>query len=602
MFPHFNVARSHEELAVSRRIDIDPESDTLHLKFEYDEDLNARVKAALPGCHWNGDAWCVSFEHVERVFDLLLNEHHFTVTPALRAYCEDRNRPVDEIVGGNEDEDDLDGEYLPVPSDTLSIRELNLRAQSALSDAFDDGLWIVGELQNFDKNAEEGHAFFELVERPDEESDPIAKIQAILFEQHRKSIRRALEEAPDDIELRDGLAVRMRGDVDLYPQRGSYQFLVDAIDPAYTTGRLQQRRRAILEHLDSEGMLEDNRKLDWPICPLRVGLITSHDSDADNDFRDELRASGYGFEVTVCDAYMQGERTEASVIQALEFFEQRAESFDVVAIVRGGGSRSDLAYFDTKSIGEAVCRHPVKIVCGIGHQRDVCLLDHVADSQKTPTAAGRALVERVGDFRDRIEEVGDDVIDRARSHLDSADDRLRHLSLKLQNRTEHQLHRRDRQLSQMRSAVARAAQSHVEGAARRIETRRRRLLQASRDHLERRRQPLQWAKRQLSPRRLKRRLERESRHVERLRTRLDRESRAMLERWKQTLESHAERLRLLDPQRILERGFAIVRRDGGVVRSVDELGAGDRLEIRLADGDIDVTVEARQLELTGDFD
>ncbi|MFB6375293.1 MAG: exodeoxyribonuclease VII large subunit, partial [Bradymonadaceae bacterium] len=372
----------YEPNGLMRRIDIEDDSERLRIEFPYDRSLVQTVKT-LPERRFDPDTkdWYVPFQHVERVFETLL-DHHFKISQELRSYCEEHHRPVDEIL---EKDGEADGPA-SVPPGTWTVSELNLEAQSVLEEAFDRSLWLVGELQSYDRTRDWRHAFFELVDRPTDEADPVAKIQAVMFQRHRERIEEALAEAPDDIRLRDGLTVRVCGDVELYPEKGAYQFVVREIDPTYTAGEIQRNRQVILDTLEKRGIREQSRQLPWPDCPLRVGLITSYGSDAYSDFLDQLEASDRGFQLTVHDAYVQGDRTESSILEALAYFEERADQFDAVVIVRGGGARSDLAYFDTEAIGEAVCQHPLKIVCGIGHQRDVCLLDHICESEKTPTA------------------------------------------------------------------------------------------------------------------------------------------------------------------------------------------------------------------------
>lgn len=570
-----------------RRIDIEIESERLRIEFPYDRSLVQTVKT-LPQRRWDPDdkAWYVPFEHVDRVFETLL-DHHFKVSADLRSYCREHHRPVDEIV---EAEEDASGPA-PVPPDSVSVSELNLRAKAVLEEAFDESIWLVGELQGFDRAQDWRHAFFELVERPAEEADPVAKIQAVLFQRDRERIERELQEAPEEIRLRDGLAVRVQGDVELYPQKGTYQFVIREIDSTYTSGQLQRNRQAILKRLEEAGIREQNREREWPICPLRVGLITSFESDAYNDFCDELDASGYGFELTVCDARMQGDRAEESVLEALAYFRERAAIYDVVVVVRGGGARSDLAYFDTEEIGEAICRHPVKVVSGIGHQRDVCLIDHIAASQKTPTAAGRTLVERVSAFVDRLDDRIDRILEGAQERVRSGRDRLERVSVELGHRVDRRLNREDRRLASLRTSLSHSARDRLEEANRRVEGAAQTLPQFVRALLARERQTLQFAHRQLRVDRLERRFERRRRDVEDLVGVLSRVVRAALEGEERRVDRHAERLELLDPQKVLNRGYAIVRRDGEVLREAEGALPGEKLDVRLAEGELQVTVD-----------
>jgi len=573
-----------------RRIDIDIETERLRIEFPYDESLVQTVKT-LPRRRWDPDtrAWYVPFDHVDRVFETLL-ELHFKISPELRSYCREHHRPVDEIVG---DEGESESGPAPVPPETYSVSELNLEAKRALEGAFDESIWLVGELQGFDRNRrrEWRHAFFELVERPAEDADPVAKIQTVLFQNDREAVERQLEEAPEEIRLRDGLAVRLRGDVELYAESGSYQIVVREIDPTYTSGEIQRNRQAILERLEDRGIREQNRERDLPVCPLRVGLVTSHGSDAHEDFRSELDASGFGFQVTLHDAYMQGDRTEESVLEALRHFEERSEAFDVVAIVRGGGARSDLAYFDTDAIGEAVCRHPLKVIAGIGHERDACLLDHIARSEKTPTAAGGALVEAVEAFRERLAEGFDSIVVGAEERLERAGERLERVSVELGRRADRRLNREDRRLSSLRSSLSHAARDRLEEGRRRVEGAAGRLPQSSRVALRSERQRLTFARRQLRPERLAKRFELYRRAVDDRVEKLERTLGRRIERASRRLDGLGDRVRLLDPRTVLERGYAIVRREGELVRSPDEAPVDSRVDVELADGALSARVE-----------
>ncbi len=574
-----------------RRIDIEIEGERLRIEFPYDRSLVQTVKT-LPRRRFDPDrkVWYVPFDHVERVFETLL-DHHFKISQELREYCREHHRPVGELIenGGEE----ISGPT-PVPPDTLSISELNLRASEVLREAFDEEIWLVGELQSYDRTTDWRHAFFELVERPSEKADPMAKIQAVMFQNDREQIRETLREAPDEIRLRDGLAVRVRGEVELYPEKGAYQFVVRAIDPTYTAGKIQQNRQAILNRLEQEGIREQNRRREWPLCPLRVGLVTSYGSDAYSDFKEELEESGYGFELTVHDAYVQGSRTEESILRALSHFEREADEIDLVVIVRGGGARSDLAYFDTPAIGEAVCRHPLKIVCGIGHQRDVCLLDHVASSEKTPTAAAGALVERVRGFVDRIERALDGIVDGAETQVGESHQALERLSMALGRQVDGRLSDEQRRLSNLRSALSHGARDRLEEAGHRVEGAACGLERAAKTATERQEQRLTYLRRRLRPKQLERRVERERSKLGEFRDRLAAAVEARLEVGRERLDWLDERRRLLDPQGILDRGFAIVSDEQGVVRSAHQAPAGSELTVRLADGRFEVVVESEE--------
>jgi exodeoxyribonuclease VII large subunit len=147
--------------------------------------------------------------------------------------------------------------------------------------------------------------------------------------------------------------------------------------------------------------------------PLRVGLITSLGSDAYNDVLRTLQESGFAFRVTAHGARVQGRSTEPSVLNALDWFRERAADFDVILVCRGGGSRTDLAWFDSVQLGRAVALFPLPVVVGIGHEQDFSVLDAVGWRAKTPTAAASLLVDAVARSLDDLELRGSAVLDVA---------------------------------------------------------------------------------------------------------------------------------------------------------------------------------------------
>jgi exodeoxyribonuclease VII large subunit len=566
---------------MQRIIDIERRTHRLCIRFPYAEELVAKVRT-LPGRRWDpsSKAWYVPFDHVEHVLNKLVSDH-FKISAELRDYCEEQGQAVEELLGGGEE-----GGARDVPEGTLTVSELNQQAKMAIQKAFPDEVWIVGELQTYDRNKPGGHAYFEIVERLSEDEDPVARVRAVMFREDRREITRKLADSVDDVRLRDGLAVRVRAKVDLYGPHGSYQVIVRDIDPSYTTGKIHQNRERIVAHLDEAGILEDNLSLPWAACPLSVGLITSYESDAYNDFIHELETSGFGFQVTIHHANVQGSQTEPSVLQALSYFEERAADYDVLAIVRGGGSRSDLAYFDTEAIGEAICQHPLKIVVGVGHQRDVCLLDLIAESQKTPTAAAQAMVERVDGFLAAAEEAAGAVFEAATRRCDDGMQRLRSNSVRLERIVERRLKVAQRSLERLRSQATYVARERLSEAARRVDTLAQKIPARAHARVERASQVVSFARRRLRLDRLQRRLDRAKDRLAQGQRTLERAATDALRDADRTLENLSQKIRLLDPQRVLERGYSMLTVEGRVVTKTGDVPFEEPFDIRMSDGSV----------------
>ena len=459
----------------------------------------------------------------------------------------------------------------PAPEEdpTLTISQLNHRIKAALSAAFSAPVWVRGELFSFDRTVAKKHWYFELTEKSAASDDVAARISAVIFAKTRQTIQKRLERSGEELRLRDGLEVRLRGRLDYYPPSGRTQLIVDDIDPEFSLGRLALRRQEILRALSQEGLLARNERLPWPSLPIRVGLITAHGSDAYHDFVKTLSDSRFGFQILHHPASVQGANVEKEVLAALEYFEARNDRVDVVAVIRGGGSRSDLAWFDSLALARRVATSPLKVVIGIGHERDRSVLDNVAASAKTPTAAAEKVVEIVSACADAVAAMTRDVVELTRRRLEHQRNRVEHLtsllgrdsSTSLQ-RARHQL---DRRLGPMIQALARARirleLARHDGLSARLNEGR--LLQALRGP---------WERCRVNGDRLRR------------------IAMASLGEHNSRLSNLDVRVSACDPERTLSRGYAIVRRDGAAVKRLDDAPVGSTVDVLLSDGTLQATV------------
>ncbi len=578
---------------MSRRIDLDPRG-LLRIEFPYDRGLLDVVRA-LPQRRFDRDdrAWYVPTTHLEVVIGRL-HPLKFALTEALLAHCDAVGADPEAIVAAARPQNRAFIDEASLPAGTWTVATLNERAREVLHETFREELWVAAEIQGYDRNRRDGHAFFELVHRPFAGADPSARLPAVLWSQERATIEQLLVDDGAQVRLRDGLIVRLLVKADFYSGQGRFQVSARDIDLACTSGTLVQNREQILRQLEQQGILTLNSVKPWPLCPMRVGLITSDESDACLDFLHELGRGQLGFEVTLHHAQVQGAHAEASILRALAWFAARASEFDALAIVRGGGARSDLAYFDTLAIGQAVCQHPLKIIVGIGHQRDQCLLDLVTHSEKTPTAAAQFFVQRARDYRARVDELWARIEDHARDVLLDARRALQHAGEGVGRVAGRVVERERRRLE-------RAAYGVSAGAGRRVERERLRLDRVGRAiparaqrELAILRERVESAERRMEPARLTRPLQEHRRALTRAQDRLTREAPRVSASQRRELAQIQERLRLLDPARVLERGFAIVRHQGRALRDSATLSPDDSLDVQLSAGRVQARVIATQ--------
>jgi len=584
---------------MSRRVTHDGR-DTLQVRFPFDRGLVDRVKG-LPGRRWDAGrrAWLVPVSHVLELVALLRSEG-FAFDAATRELNlraggdplpEDDAGPGPRLPGLFDDPPAPEGPAPPPATvEHLTVSRLNERVRERIQSAFPLPVWIVGEISGFNKGRHRRHVGFELVERSSSGAT-VSKVPATLFEATRREVERVLADAGDPFRLEDEITVRLRVRVELYVPWGQYRVVVEELDVAYTLGEAARRREEIVRRLAEAGLLERNRALPLPAFPLRVGLITSLGSDACNDVLRTLQESGWAFDVTVHGARVQGHATEPSVLNALDWFAARADRFDALLICRGGGSRTDLVWFDTETLGRTVARFPIPVLVGIGHEQDRSVLDEVGRSCKTPTAAAAALVETVAASAERIMTRGREVARAARTRVEREAQRGRERGRRLAVTARSLLdreqtvltHRRDRLRAGSGSLVRGAGQSltrvagSLPGAATRVLDRRRMLLatllrsvvQGARRDVDAARERLVAGASAVGPRGLR-----------------------AVERERERLEAKARRLELADPDRVVARGYAILRlADGRVVTGAAMAPAGTSLTARLRDGSMKLRSE-----------
>ncbi len=253
-------------------------------------------------------------------------------------------------------------------------------------------VWVYGEVTKV-SNPSSGHCYFDLVEDVDGEKKMIA---VKLFKGVRQRLVPKMKQ--HEMDIVSGIKVRIRGTPDLYGPSGSFGFKMSDIDPRFTLGDLAVKRDEIIDRLKKEGLYDRNRRATLPLVPLSIGLVASKGTAAHADFMKTLEQSNIGFSVSLCDVRVQGDGAASGVAGAIALFSGLPD-VDLVAVIRGGGSRVDLATFDDELIARAIaaCRKPV--FTGIGHEVDTSIADEVAYSwNKTPTACAVSIINKVEEF------------------------------------------------------------------------------------------------------------------------------------------------------------------------------------------------------------
>lgn len=275
----------------------------------------------------------------------------------------------------------------------VGLYELNTAIADCIDAQFARSVWVSAEIVGLTENRT-GHCYLELMEK-DEAGTIRAKAKATIWASLYRQIKPYfLQET--GMPLAVGMTVALCVEVTFHPNYG-LSFNVKDINPAFTLGNRMMQRNKVIRQLQDEGVFTMNHDLPLPLLPRRIAVVSAQTAAGYGDFMNELTRNewGFSFQVTLFPALVQGEAAAASMLAALQSIAMRADEFDVVVLIRGGGSVADLACFDDYDLSYMITQMPLPVIAGIGHDRDVSVADMVvALSLKTPTAVAQFLVQK----------------------------------------------------------------------------------------------------------------------------------------------------------------------------------------------------------------
>ena len=273
-----------------------------------------------------------------------------------------------------------------------SLSELCAEIQEVVENDLLERYWVRAEIASLSAR---GHCYMELVEKADDNM-LAAKVRATCWS-NVYSLLSAYFIQETGQALRVGMQVLVEVSVTFHPVYG-LSLNVWNIDPIYTQGDLAKQRQATIRRLTEDGVMELQQRLELPTLIRKVAVISAADAAGYGDFCDQLQNNRFGvkFEIELFAAVMQGDHAPKSIIKALNEIVSEEEKWDIVVIIRGGGATTDLGCFDDYELASHCAQFPLPILSGIGHTRDMSIVDMVAHtSVKTPTAAAEWLIERV---------------------------------------------------------------------------------------------------------------------------------------------------------------------------------------------------------------
>ncbi len=341
--------------------------------------------------------------------------------------------------------------------ETYSLSQLTRFINQVFKVNFESTVWIKAEISEL-REASNGHCYLEFIEKDPDTDTLIAKMKANIWANTYRMLKPYFESSTGQ-QLHAGIKVLVSVTVDFHDVFGLSLNIRD-IDPTYTLGELAKRRLEIIRQLEKDGVMEMNKSLEMATLPNRIAVISSPTAAGYDDFCNQLdnNPDGFVFYKKLFPAIMQGDQAADSIIEALDNIYGHVDLFDVVVIIRGGGATTDLACFDSYELALNCAQFPLPIIAGIGHQRDLSIVDMVAHtSVKTPTAAAALLIEMMEEAKDRMTDAYTAIYQLLHQRVQNQHQRLADISWKIRhaliNKTSDKKLTLERQKSRLIQAV-----------------------------------------------------------------------------------------------------------------------------------------------------
>ncbi|HEX2970343.1 MAG TPA: exodeoxyribonuclease VII large subunit [Bacteroidales bacterium] len=447
-------------------------------------------------------------------------------------------------------------------AERMTLTELQLLIRDSLYISLPEMYWVIGEISEIKENYS-GHCYLELIEK--QGNDNIrARIKAIIWCK-RYTFLKSLFESSTGESLREGIRILVKVKVEYHELYGLSLIICD-IDPAFTTGEFALKRQRIIRQLEQEGVFSMNKDLGLPALIRKIAVISSSSAAGYTDFINHLVNNESGFVYYTClfESPVQGAETEKGIIDALDRISVHHDLFDVVVIIRGGGSQVDLSWFDNYNIAFHITQFPLPVLTGIGHEKDISVTDMVAcASLKTPTAVADLIINQTALIDARLEEMHTNIRDIAKKELeeygkmlDSSRTRLFPLSRILLSSIRNGLAGKSMRLVNFGNEFLRKASLIPSGHLSKLSV-------ASRYYIDSMQSTLEKSDTAMRP-----------------------VCGNVISRRKNDLATFEKSIELLDPANVLKRGYTITYLDGVIHKSKENLNAGDIIDTRFVDGQI----------------
>lgn len=443
---------------------------------------------------------------------------------------------------------------------TLTLHQFNLLIKETLSYSFPESWLITAEISSI-RNDAKGHCYIDLVEK--DENTILAQMNARIWASNNRVQSRKFEKATGR-PLAKGLKILMRAQLNFHERYGM-SLIIQDIDPTYTLGEMARKRKEIIDRLIKEGLIKRNGTVPMPLVPQRVAVISSAKAAGFEDFMSQLNSNpfGYLFHVKLHESVMQGDRAEASLLKSLSICADEQDNIDIIVIVRGGGSTTDLDCFDSYEIGKRIALMKIPVISGIGHERDRTVVDEVSHTSiKTPTAVAAFIIESVRSFENNLDTLSRELVDAAKTVKEDNQRKLVMLTKVLEKAAMSKLIEHKYMMDDLSSkvftsrSVIRRRESELVNICEKFKLVTQQEVKTERNKLQHLSDYLLY------------------------------NTNNFLTKHKEKLKRKADTINHLNPENIFKRGYTITYINGVVLKNSNQAGKGDILETKLSAGKI----------------
>ena len=450
----------------------------------------------------------------------------------------------------------------------FTLRELTGMIGKSIGESFPGKYWLVSEINEARENTS-GHCYLELVEKDRENESILARSRATIWAYTWRMLKPYFETATSQ-SLSKGMMVLVQVSIEFHELYG-LSFNITDIDPVYTMGDLERKRAETIRQLEKEGIINMNKMLPFPDLPSRIAVISSPTAAGYEDFTHQIinNPYHYKFRMKLFPARMQGNNAAGSVTGALDMIYEKENMFDLVVILRGGGSAADLNCFDTYEIASNIAQFPLPVITGIGHERDQTIAGLVAHTNlKTPTAVAEFLVGKYQKIDSELSNLGHRLSLQVNGKLQENKKMLKSTFQRIPFTVSNYLNHKTKNLISTGSLFSRSATGYIKTQNHRLLTSHTGFGFVIKNYLLRNKNRTEEIVTRVLP----------GNTINLLRKKTDK------------LVLLQKTLGLVNPRNILRKGYTIVLRDGKIVKNIKNIEPGAILETEFHDGRINSKV------------